>query len=189
MIIELNNLVNQTLRIARNIPMSGTRRPAAGISYAYPVDVDLTLIGKEKEFKIVGSFSTKLLMSCHRCLNTYELPIRHDLDLVFIPRDQMPDEMDVELADEDMNIASYLDSIDLCQVIDEQVVLSLPMKSLCAEDCKGLCQHCGKNLNEGPCGCSSQEVDGRLAALKEIKGKILSRDKDQAPSNSIDRST
>ena len=144
-----------------------------GVSYAKPVVVDLTLGSKEREFKLTGQFSTHLNISCHRCLNTFEQPMDLDLDLLFIPREQMPREVDVELADADMNIASYQDAIDLCQIIDEQVALSLPMKRLCSQDCKGLCQRCGKNLNIGPCDCMEESIDQRLLVLQDIKRKMF----------------
>lgn len=144
-----------------------------GVSYAKPVVVDLTLSSKEREFKLTGQFSTLLNISCHRCLNTFEQPIEMELDLLFIPREEMPREVDVELADADMNIASYQDVIDISQIIDEQVALSLPMKRLCSQDCKGLCQRCGKNLNTGPCECSDERIDQRLLVLQDIKRKMF----------------
>jgi uncharacterized protein len=96
-----------------------------------------------------------------------------DVDLLFIPREAMPDEIDVELADEDMNIASYLDVIDLTQVVDEQVALALPMKILCNEECKGLCPRCGIDLNRGECKCRVETSDDRLLVLKDIKEKMF----------------
>ena len=57
--------------------------------------------------------------------------------------------------------------LDLSQLALEDVFLSLPSKLLCKEDCKGICPQCGKNLNEGPCGCK-KEVDPRLAALLDF---------------------
>jgi len=173
MIIEVNKLLNQTLRITRSLVRSGEYRLTEGVKYAGPVDIDFTLTEKEGDLKIVGRFSTDLSISCDRCLASYEVPLEQEVDLLFIPRDHMPDEIDVELADEDMKIASYRNTIDLSQVIDEQVVLSLPMKNLCSEDCRGLCPRCGKNLNEGDCGCVEERVDERLLVLKEIKEKMF----------------
>lgn len=58
--------------------------------------------------------------------------------------------------------------LDLTQLLREDVLLDLPGKFLCREDCKGLCPKCGKNLNEGECGCEKREIDPRLAALQEL---------------------
>ena len=174
MVIELNKLLNQTVRLEETVAMGEERHPMDGISYRKPVAVDLVLTGKEREFKLEGSFKANLTLTCHRCLRSFERSLKRKIDLVFIPRDQMPTgEVDVELADKDMNVASYLDTLDLRQVIDEQVVLALPMKIICSNECKGLCQNCGKDLNEGPCDCSDERIDDRLLVLKEIKKRLF----------------
>ena len=174
MVIELNKLLNQTVRLEQAVAMGGERHPMDGVGYREPVAIDLVLTGKDRDFKLEGSFRASLTLTCHRCLRSFEHTLERKIDLVFIPRDRMPaGEVDVELADKDMNVASYLDTLDLRQVIDEQVVLVLPMKILCSDDCKGLCQVCGRDLNEGPCDCPDGRVDDRLLVLKEIKKKLF----------------
>jgi uncharacterized protein len=58
--------------------------------------------------------------------------------------------------------------LDLYEPVYTEVVLAMPSKHLCTKDCKGLCFKCGKNLNDGPCGCATKEVDPRLRALAEL---------------------
>ena len=58
--------------------------------------------------------------------------------------------------------------LDVDEFVYSEVILDLPSKHLCTEDCKGICFKCGKNLNEGECGCSTKEVDPRLAKLMEL---------------------
>ena len=58
--------------------------------------------------------------------------------------------------------------LPLDELVTTDLLLSLPMKSLCREDCRGLCPQCGHNLNEGLCGCRQETVDPRLAALKDL---------------------
>ena len=60
------------------------------------------------------------------------------------------------------------DLIDLDELVMSDLLLTLPMKHLCREDCKGLCAQCGKNLNEGDCGCIKKPVDPRLEALRKL---------------------
>ena len=57
---------------------------------------------------------------------------------------------------------------DVDEFVYSEVILDLPSKHLCSEECKGICFKCGKNLNEGECGCSTKEVDPRLAKLMEL---------------------
>ncbi|OGQ23397.1 MAG: hypothetical protein A3I05_05540 [Deltaproteobacteria bacterium RIFCSPLOWO2_02_FULL_44_10] len=75
-----------------------------------------------------------------------------------------------ELVLEDLEFSFYEgDRIDLDDIIREHIVLSLPMMRLCQEDCKGLCQYCGKNLNEGSCQCAEKRIDPKWDALKKLK--------------------
>ena len=59
-------------------------------------------------------------------------------------------------------------TIELDEVVISDILLSLPQKFLCSDDCKGLCPKCGKNLNLGDCGCDKREIDPRLAILKQL---------------------
>ena len=58
--------------------------------------------------------------------------------------------------------------LDVDEFVYSEVILDLPSKHLCREDCKGICFKCGKNLNDGECGCDTREVDPRLAKLMEL---------------------
>lgn len=58
--------------------------------------------------------------------------------------------------------------LDMDGLAAEDISLELPTKALCREDCKGLCPKCGKNRNEGDCGCSAGDVDPRFAALRQL---------------------
>ncbi len=58
--------------------------------------------------------------------------------------------------------------LDLDELIYSEVVVSIPMKHLCRDDCRGICPKCGKNRNEGDCACSEKEIDPRLSALAEL---------------------
>lgn len=58
--------------------------------------------------------------------------------------------------------------LDMDELIYTEVVLAMPNKHLCSEDCRGICQECGKNLNDGPCGCATKTGDPRLAELSKL---------------------
>lgn len=59
-------------------------------------------------------------------------------------------------------------TVELDDIVTSDILLDLPHKNLCKEDCKGLCPHCGKNLNSGDCGCGGKPLDPRLAVLKQL---------------------
>ena len=97
---------------------------------------------------------------CDRCLTpfteTYDIPLEHTLVAT--------------LEDEENDDYILLDQyrLDLDDLVLADVLLELPYKSLCREDCRGLCPMCGKNLNEGLCGCNRKSVDPRLAVLGQL---------------------
>jgi uncharacterized protein len=71
---------------------------------------------------------------------------------------------------DDLDVSIYDgEKIDLTDLVREQILLDLPTQILCQEDCKGLCQKCGANLNEVNCNCEENEIDPRWSALKNLK--------------------
>jgi len=97
------------------------------------------------------------------------VPVDAAFDLLYLPAAEAPDDDEIEVAEEDINTAFYRDgSIDLGEMIHEQLYLALPMKPLCREDCKGLCPLCGANWNTTTCTCEVRWEDPRLAGLKAL---------------------
>ncbi|OHE22693.1 MAG: hypothetical protein A2Z43_01150 [Syntrophobacterales bacterium RBG_19FT_COMBO_59_10] len=118
---------------------------------------------------IQGTVSTTLDMRCCRCLEPVRLPVESSFKYTFVPLPLHPGE-ECELSADDLEFAYYKeDSIDLEMVVFEQIVLQIPIKPLCADSCRGLCPHCGINLNTASCGCEAGGFDERLAALKKFK--------------------
>ncbi|MCX7635807.1 MAG: DUF177 domain-containing protein [Syntrophales bacterium] len=118
-----------------------------------------------------GRLITRLYLACSRCLETVELPVDVAFRYTLTPFPTGQAE-EVELTVEDLEYGYYDgDIIDLEPLVYEQVVLQIPMKVLCGDDCRGLCPACGKNRNIDPCTCGEDRVDERLAALKNFKVK------------------
>ena len=74
----------------------------------------------------------------------------------------------------DLDESSYLTgmNLDVDRLVYLEVLICWPLKVLCKEDCKGICSRCGKNLNEGPCGCKEEPKDPRMAAISDIFSKF-----------------
>lgn len=128
-----------------------------------------------KDIRLVGDFATELEMLCARCLDPVIHPIRRDFDLLYRPQgvDRRGDE--VAISEADTEIGYYQgDGVLLEDVLREQVLLAAPVKAVCREDCKGLCPHCGRNLNLEQCDCEQHPSDPRWAALNDIKKKLQS---------------
>jgi uncharacterized protein len=117
--------------------------------------------------------ATSLELMCARCLEPLKQDVRREFDLLYRPvgADAGRDEMSV--TDAEAEISYYEgEGLALEDVVREQVLLAVPLKVTCREDCKGLCPHCGQNLNEGKCSCAVEVEEPRWAALKDIRGKL-----------------
>jgi uncharacterized protein len=112
-------------------------------------------------------------LECSRCLAAYPFQEDDAFSLVLYPRKPERGEDEVELDREDLDAVFYDDPVvPLEPIAEERVQMALPMKPLCRPDCKGLCVGCGKDLNQGPCGCSHEAADPRWEALRALKEKV-----------------
>jgi len=126
-----------------------------------------------KDIRLRGRLSAGLELQCARCLEPVKQDVEREFELLYRPlgADAGRDELSVTAAEAEIGYYQG-DGILLEDVLREQVLLALPLKITCGEDCKGLCPHCGKNLNEEQCSCNVPMEDPRWAALKEIRDRI-----------------
>jgi uncharacterized protein len=108
-------------------------------------------------------------LRCARCLNAFEVELGFDITHILEAKPEDDSEEEVELDDGDLDV-SYIDGpeFDISDVVREHMHLALPMNPLCKDECAGLCDQCGGNLNEGDCGCKAP-VDPRWSGLAEVK--------------------
>jgi uncharacterized protein len=128
-------------------------------------------IHKDKDtYRLVGRAQTTLELSCSRCLEPFAWPVDEPFELTYEPRQAAELASEREIRDADLSAALYdNDEIDLDQLVRERFEMSMPMKPLCVEACKGLCPTCGINLNRASCDCTRDWEDPRFAALKTLK--------------------
>jgi uncharacterized protein len=137
----------------------------------------------EGNILLEGRFTLDAKAECRRCLGpvAVKVPVQFHLDLVdsgriadLTPSGRAEDDENAPVAgsfapEEADEVFFSGKEIDLFPVLQEQLLLALPLYVTCREECQGLCQVCGANLNEGECGCERKPLDPRLAALKDIK--------------------
>ncbi len=147
---------------------SGGRLPDFSLIRA---DVTCLITRLGETVYIRGTLSETIRQDCSRCLEPTTLSVDGDFFYTLMPEKAELEE-ERELTAEELETSFYSgDFIDLAPLLCEQIVLQAPMKALCSEDCKGLCPHCGANLNVTACSCQSDSVDPRLAVLKNFKVK------------------
>ena len=143
-----------------------------GDDYLLMDDVILELqASRDKErVYVVVQLQAGLSLSCCRCLEPFEIKVNRNVDLLYLPQNANNGDSEQEIVENDLSTAFYSeDKIDLKQMIREQFELELPMKPLCRNDCKGLCQICGTNLNFRACKCNTNWQDPRLEVLKTFR--------------------
>ena len=135
-----------------------------------PVSLQFDIYKDKRHFRLVGRVETTLELNCSRCLDPFPWPVDASFDLRYQPLALNTGEGEREIQEDDLTTAFYQnDEIDLGQMMQEQFYLTLPMKPLCAADCRGLCPVCGINRNRSTCNCKTDVDDPRLAALKALK--------------------
>jgi uncharacterized protein len=117
-----------------------------------------------------GHVETRAQVECDRCLRPVELPVSADFALDYITEADYKSSSAAALSEEEMSVSVFDgESIDVDEIVKEQILLATPARMLCREDCKGICPRCGIDLNVNECNCTSNEIDPRWAALKKLK--------------------
>ena len=126
-----------------------------------------------KDIRVNGGLATRVQLACARCLEPIVQDVKHEFDLLYRPQgaDAGREELSVTAAEAGV---SYYQGKGLLleDVLQEQVLLALPVKAICRDDCRGLCPHCGRNLNVEQCSCAEPLEDPRWSALKDIRNKL-----------------
>lgn len=134
------------------------------------IEVKGTVSSGDQFTVIEADIKAPLEIDCSRCLEKNPTVKEFAFKTAFASSDQLSEEVEVELDLQDLELSfAEEDEIDLRDVIREQILLNLPANPLCKEDCKGLCEICGGNLNKVDCDCEQEETDPRWAALKNLK--------------------
>lgn len=132
------------------------------------VDLDCRITKTDTTVFIKGALSAIIDSECSRCLEKISVPIGGNFAYTFVPEKAEARE-DVELTAEDLDISHYAgEYIYLTSIVCEQILLQIPIKKLCTENCKGLCQRCGINLNNSSCSCHLVTESNRMDVLKDF---------------------
>ena len=122
------------------------------------VHVEGTVLGTGEAINVLAKATTVIDTRCSNCLEPMQLSLEAEMDVHFM---RMPDPEDPDLYAYDAS------TIDLTDPVRDALLLEMPLRFLCREDCKGLCPQCGTNLNKSTCTCQEGgEVTNPFAALK-----------------------
>ncbi|RUM89803.1 MAG: hypothetical protein DSZ24_00300 [Thermodesulfatator sp.] len=123
------------------------------------------------DVKARGHIRAKVRLACDRCLEEFVWVVDEDFEVEFRPQASLPLREEMQLSREDLEVIFFEgEEIPVSDLVREQVILSVPDKRLCREDCQGLCPVCGQNLNAGSCGCHRRKPSP-FAVLKELMAR------------------
>ena len=162
-------------------------KSAAGASREYDLNEDIAgidkdldvvkpLVGKVRFLRtgngilVTGHLHTEVRLPCQRCLTPVTVPITLALEEQFRPSIDIVTGVVLPVEDgaDEATRTDWHHTLDLTEVVRQDLLLAIPMSILCNPHCRGFCPGCGANLNEEPCHCQHEESDPRLAALREL---------------------
>jgi len=150
--------------------LNGILRRGRGQDYEFerPIEVHVAVYRSEQDLFLDGTIRAQATATCARCLEQFTLPVEKEFSLVVSPERPLAGEIELGAADLVQSFYSGPD-LDLTPLVYEQVLLALPTRPLCAEECRGLCPQCGASRNTVQCSCAAEAGDPRLAVLRSLK--------------------
>lgn len=131
--IKVSDIREEGIELSEEIDVSDLELETTEGKVSGPVRVNARFIRQGNDIMVDGNFSLELDLACDRCLVIFKRNLQQDFHF------------DYNLGKEEL--------LDITDDLRQEIVLDFPLKTLCRENCKGLCPHCGMNLNEGECNC------------------------------------
>ena len=132
--------------------------------------LELSIQQSREEYFCQGKLSATAMLECSRCLATYSSSLTADVNFI-VRRAEAPVSQNGEQVIDDEDYVCFQGNdlrADLYEPVRQALVLSVPLRPMCAEGCRGLCPKCGGNLNESDCGCGRSKPDSRWEGLRSL---------------------
>ncbi len=168
--IELENLEGRKGDFAHVYQPDELNPVDERVNLAEPATVSGHVRLEGNQVFVEGHVETRAQLECDRCLKPVELPVSADFALEYITGADYESSSVAALSEEELSVSVFDgEAIDVDEIVKEQILLALPARTLCRDDCKGICPECGNDRNTGECNCTPNEIDPRWAALKNFK--------------------
>ena len=172
MVIDLKKCAERPLHVQDRFDLAArfASYPEVETIDAVEAELDVAPVGGHK-FLVDGRFQASLTAYCVRCLEPFPVSIGESFRITYLPESERPADAhgEGEMSTGEIDIAYHRgEQLEVLPLLEEQINLAFPMRFLCAEQCRGLCQHCGANKNRDPCGCREPSQDPRLEVLKTL---------------------
>lgn len=167
MMLNLGVLGNFPAHVAFEEKASRLNLSIDGISVTGDIAVELEIIISDGIHYCVGSVSCQATIECVRCLEPFSADLRGTVDFSI----QMAGSRRIDpenVPDNEIIVEGNRAEVDISNPIREALILEVPIKPLCDEDCLGICPHCGINRNEKECNCKTETTDPRWDGLRNV---------------------
>jgi uncharacterized protein len=170
MLIDLNGLRGNRAEFRLELATEQVDLETEGVSIGSTIKADILVERSADRIRVSGPAECDLKIDCIRCLEPVARSLKFDVEAGFVPEEHFSSESEHQVGGEDLSVDVYRDdSLDLAEIVREQILLNLPDGQLCGPDCKGLCEKCGSNRNLIDCDCKDEEIDPRWEALRSLK--------------------
>lgn len=166
-VTKIKKVLGQKISFEFHQAMESIEMNGEHLAFVTPVDVFGIITNTGVGLKVEARIETTLKRACGRCLEEYAQPIEIPFELVYKSSHETADVEESSSEEEDFLIYEG-NIIDLTDAVRESLLMAVPMKALCKEECRGICAQCGSNLNQKECGCTSVQVDPRLQVLEKL---------------------
>jgi uncharacterized protein len=130
----------------------------------------LNIVRQGNSLLIQGDIEVTMHLQCSRCLADLDVILNNPIDNVLVPHSLINQQEASELTEENLNHITFEGpELEIDDIVQEHLLLSLPLKPLCRPDCAGLCPQCGADRNVKPCTCKRDKDSHPFAALKRLK--------------------
>lgn len=170
MIIDLFQLSEPEFEFDYELPAADINLEEETAQLEKPVKIAGKLRKGIAQVDVNGKITGEIELECTRCLSPAAAPLDFPFKVTYVTEENYTSDPEAELRGEDLDVAIFDgEKIDLAEITREQILLNLPVRFLCRENCRGLCPKCGADKNTVNCNCEENEVDPRWSALKNIK--------------------
>lgn len=163
--IDLRALARGPIETTGSLAVTDPLLAGLGFTLAEPVRVTgrLSMTGPDRYYW-TAEVRTRVAGTCRRCLEGVDIPVAAPVSILFT---------DDEAAEDPATwvVPAHATELDLREPVREELILAVPEYVLCREDCRGICPHCGQELNLGSCTCRAAE-DPRWGGLEALRGQL-----------------
>jgi uncharacterized protein len=166
--LDLRSLEEFPAQVALEDSASGLELPPESLTAVGKIRAEFTVIKSDTIYYCTGAALCDADLECARCLEPYRVRLRGDIEFSI---QEVADETQVdsdEVPENEVVVPAGTTEIDVSGPVREALILALPLKPLCRDNCGGLCPICGINRNEQDCDCSVDEPDSRWDGLRDL---------------------